>query len=186
MARYGYATYGSGARYGEPDPAPTPSPHMSQNLISQTMTDVQRDALLADLDAFDTKWTNYKVSLTPEQLAQLSKLAPENIGLLELAHTYAQQNPGSIPANYGVAELAKDIALAHQVGQIYLKAAQKAAMVRNTQIVLMSDGWATARKLYRLAQAEGRTPENTPFLDAMGEHFDREGQPPEPTPPPTP
>jgi len=185
MARYGSAFYGSSARYGELDPAPTPSPNnMAQNLIAQTMTDAQRDAMLADLDAFDTKYTNYKTSMTPDEIANLSKLAAENIGLLDMALAYAQQNPGSIPANVSVAGLAQDIALARQVGQVRLKAEQKANQTRNTQIVVLSDGWVTTRKIYRIAQVEGRTPENTAFLDAMGVHFDKE---PAPAPaPPTP
>jgi len=180
MARYGSATYGSTARYGEPA---TPKHNMSQNLLSQTMTDVQRDAMLADLDAFDLKYEDYKTSMTPDEIARLSKLSAANIGLLDLALTYAQQNPGSIPGNINVTELAGDIALARQIGKVKLKAEQKANLTRNSEIVVMSDGWVTTRMIYRIAQAEGRTPNNAAFLDALGAFFDQEPTVPEPTPP---
>ena len=35
---------------------------MGQNLISQTMTDAQRNAMLADLAAFAEKWLPYTVT----------------------------------------------------------------------------------------------------------------------------
>jgi hypothetical protein len=159
---------------------------MSQNLISQAMTDAQRDAMLADLDAFDTKFNLYKTSLTPAEIGRLSKLAASDIGMLELAQTYALQNPGSIPASLGVSELSSDIALAEQIVQVDAKAQQKANLTHNSLIAVMSDGWGAARKIYRIALAEGRTPGNSAFLDAFGARFNQEPPPPPPPTPPTP
>lgn len=161
---------------------PAPTHTMSQNLISQTMTNAQRDAMMADLDAFDAKWAPYKTTQTPEEIARLSKLSPGNIGLLEVAYNHAIQNPNSFPANTGVAELGLDIALGHQAIMVDQKTQQKANQTHNTVIVVMSDGWVTARKIYRIALAEGRTPENTAFLDAFGAHFEQEPPPAPPTP----
>lgn len=156
---------------------------MAQNLISQTMTDAQRDALLADLDAFDTKYATFKVPLTPAEIRRLAKLGPSDIGLLRLAHAYAIQNPDAVPGNVPVAEMAKDTALAEQVLQVNLKAQQKADMTRVTLIAAMSDAFKTALRLYGLAQAQGRTPETAEFLDAFGERFAKGPQEPPPTPP---
>lgn len=157
---------------------------MSQNLISQTMTDVQRDAMLADFNAFVLKWAPYKVELTPEGIANLSKIKPEDIGLLELALNFALQNPGKFGTDLEIEELGVDIALAKQVTIVDQRTHQESNNTRCTLIAVMSDGFVTARKIYRIAQAHGRTPDNAAFLDAFGARFARGGQTPEP--PPTP
>jgi hypothetical protein len=156
---------------------------MAQNLISQTMSDTQKIALLGDFTAFDTKWEPFECSLTPAEVAGLAKMSPADIALLDLAKTYADQNAGAIPADVPLAELAKDIALAKQIVPVDAKAQQEANKVRCSLIAVMSDAYAVAREVYRIAKARGRTPENAEFLDAFGARFARGPQTP---PPPTP
>ena len=171
MARYDSPTtfFDAGICYDEPDPVPaTP---MSQNLISQTMTDVQRDALLTDLTSFDTKFAAYKSTLTPKEIAHLAKLGAADIAYLDLALTFAQQNPTAIPGNINLAEFVKDLTLAKQLAMVNARVEQLANQTRTSLIAVMSDGFAAARLVYRVAQAQGRTPETTAFLDAFGKHF---------------
>jgi hypothetical protein len=160
----------AGVRLDAPNPAPK---NMSQNLISQAMTDVQRDAMVADLVAFETKWAPYDCPLTPTQIAGLARMSPGDIGLLDLALTFAQQNPTALPSGINLTEFAKDIALIKQVAVINAKTQQHADRTRCTMIAGMSDGFKTGRDIYRVAQAMGRTPENTAFLDAFGARFAR-------------
>lgn len=150
---------------------------MGQNLISQTMTDAQKTTLLGDLTTFNTDWQPFTCNLSPTQIAGLSKMSPEDLALLELAKTYADQNAGEIPANVGVAEFAKDIALAKQIVQVDVKAQQSADMVRCSLIAVMSDGYGAAREIYRIAKARGRNPANAEFLDRFGARFARGPQP---------
>lgn len=63
------------------------------------------------------------------------------------------------------------------------KAQQKANLTQCSLIAVMSDGFVVARQIYRIAQAEGRNPNNAAFLDAFGAHFSRN---PQPAPPPNP
>lgn len=151
---------------------------MAQNLISASMTDAQRDALLADLAAFEAKWAPYKVNLTPEQIAGLAKLSAADIGLLEIALTFTQQNAGSISADQNAAGLALDVPLARQAIIVDAAAQQKAAMTRNTLIAIMSDAFVTANGIYRVEKAKGKNPQNETFLNAYGEHFARGPQAP--------
>jgi hypothetical protein len=185
MSRYdsGVTWDSPAARWDEPDPAPSTNNQMSQNLISQTMTDAQRDAIITDVSAADTKFANYKVSLTAEQIKKLSKLAATDIALLDLAATFAAQNAGSIPADVNVAEFSKDIALAKQLAQVDAKAQPLAEATKVSLISVMSDGYTTAREIYRIALARGRTPQTIPFLDAFGARF---GKNPPASNPPTP
>ena len=183
MSRYdsGVMWDSPAARWDEPDASPSPNTNMSQNLISQAMTDVQRDAIITDLSAADTKFANYKVPLTTDQIKKLSKLAVADIALLDLAATYAAQNAGAIPADINVTEMNKDIALAKQLAQVDAKAQQLAESTKVSLISVMSDGYGAAREIYRIALARGRTPQTIPFLDAFGARFGK--NPPAPTPP---
>ena len=147
------------------------------------MTDAQRDAMLTDLSSFDTKFASYKCLLTPDQIRRLSKLSAADIALLDMAMTYAQQNPGAFGADLSLAEFGKDIALAKQIVPVDAKAHQEADLTQCSLIAVLSDGFVAARLIYRVAQAQGRTPANAAFLDAFGAHFARGPQAaPAPTP----
>ncbi len=156
---------------------------MAQNLISQTMTDVQRDAMLGDLGAFDTKFANYKVQLSPDEIAKLARISEDSIAVLELGQTYAQQNPNSIPASVDLVEFGKDIALARQIVQIKLRLIQLLDFVSTALIAVLSDAYKTALLIYNLAQAQGRTPQNQAFIDAFGKRFAKGPQQPPANPP---
>jgi hypothetical protein len=157
---------------------------MAQNLISQTMTDAQRDAMLADLSAFDTKYTAFKCPLDPAQIRRLAKLGPSDLGLLRMALAYAQQNPNNIPGNINLTEMDKDIKLVEQLIIVDTATQQRANQTRCSIIAGMSDGFNTALSVYGIAQAQGRTPDNSAFLDAFGDRFKKGPQ--EPPTPPTP
>jgi hypothetical protein len=172
--------FDAGVRLDAPNPA---SVVMAQNIISKTMSDTQRISMVSDFTSFDSKWAEFETSLTAEQIANLSKMSASDLALLELAKTYADQNPGAIPGDVPVAELVKDIALAKQVVVVDAKAQQTANKTRNTMIAIMSDAYVVAREVYRIAKARGRTPQNAEFLDRFGARFARGPQTP---PPPTP
>lgn len=158
---------------------------MAQNLISQTMTDAQRDAMLADLAAFDTKYTTFKCPLDPAQIRRLAKLGPSDVGLLRMALTYAQQNPNNIPAMISTTELEKDIKLTEQLIVVDAATQQRANQTRCSMIAAMSDGFNAALKIYGIASAQGHTPDTAAFLDGFGERF-KKGPSEEPPPPPNP
>ena len=155
---------------------------MAQNLISQTMTNTQKDAMLADLTAFDTKFIPYKVDLTPEDIGHLAKISEADMAVLQLALTFAQANTGVIPGNIPVTEFASDLALAGQLSPIKAMAEQKADMVATSQIAALSDAYKTALAIYNVVKAQGRTPQNQTFLDTFGARFAHGPQTP-PAPP---
>ena len=175
MARFDSGVrFDSGARFDEPSPAPN---NMSQNLISQTMTDVQRDAMITDLTNFDTKFNNYKCPLTPEQIRRMPKLSMADVGVLQLAVTFAQQNPTAIPGTINLTELANDLALGKQIIIVDAITQQKADMTKCSAIAALSDAYKAALDIYRIAQAQGRTPQNMTFLDEFGARFAHSPQP---------
>lgn len=181
MARLdSHKRFDSHVRFDESRPARR---NMNQDLINQTMSDVQRDAMLGDLSAFDLKFEAFKVNLSPDQVRRLAKLNVSDLGLLKMAYAYAIQNPDTVPANAGVAGLATDIALIEQLIQVFLAAQQKADTVRNSMVAGLSDGFKAGLRIYGYAQVAGRSPENAAFLDAFGERFTKGGEEEPPTPP---
>ena len=155
---------------------------MAQDLINETMTDVQRDAMLADLAAFATKWAPYTVNLTPAQIANLAKLKPTDLALLEVGQTYSQLNPAAISADMNIGKLDTDIALARQAIIVNADAQQIANITHNTVIAVLSDAFVTCNAVYRVEKAKGRNPQNAAFLDAYGARF-AHGAPPAPPAP---
>ncbi len=146
------------------------------------MTNTQRAAMLADLAAFDLKFEDYKVSLTPDQIARLAKLKPADIGALETGQTFAQQNPTAISADMDIAGLSEDVALGRQVIIVNAAAQQKADMTHTTIIAALNDGRVTADAIYRVEKAKGKNPQNATFLEEYGQRYARSGQTP-PAPP---
>lgn len=155
---------------------------MSQNLIEQTMTNAQRDAMLADIEAFLLKYEAFKVNLNAEQIKRLARIKETDIAQMEAAQTFAQQNPTAIPGDVNVAGLNLDLALAHQIVLVNTRIQQAADIVRISLIAALSDGLVTSGLIYRLEQAKGRTPQNQNFLDTYGARYAHSPQPPA-TPP---
>ena len=148
------------------------------------MTDAQKDAMLADLDAFAAKRAPYLVELSPTDIGKLAKISELDIGVLELALTFAQQNPGAIPGNINVTEFARDIALAKQEAIVKARTKQQDDMVATSLIAPLSDAYKTALLIYAVAKALGRTPQNQTFIDTFAARFARGPQPPPPPPNP--
>jgi hypothetical protein len=173
MARFDSGfRYDSGARFDEPEENGPRKP-MSQNLISTTMTAVQRDAILTDVNGALTKLDEYLTPLTPDQRRRLARLADTNIGLLKTALQFAQQNPGAIPADLDVAEFAKDVELAEQITQIKARIAMLEDAITDISIAVHSDAYIASLEIYRLAQALGRGAAFDAFIDDFGRRFAR-------------
>ncbi len=173
MARYNSGVrYDSGARYNEPEPTATPKT-MSQNLISETMSDAARDAVLADVNAAIVKLEGVKTPLTAEQRRKLARLADAEIGLLQTALTFAQQNPGALPGDFDVAEFAKDVALATQIAPIRARIALLNELVMDTTLAIFSDAYVAALEIYKLAKTLNRGAAFEAFIDDFGRRFAR-------------
>jgi hypothetical protein len=185
--KHNMARFDSGARLDSGlrlDSPTAPPARMAQNLISAVMTDAQKAALIADLDAFATKWAPYKIPLSTQQIVGLSKIVPEDLALLELAAAFAEQNAASLPSDIGLDELNKDIALARQENEVLTRMEQEHGAVRGSMIGVLSDGFVKAREIYRITKTRGRTPANAEFLDRFGARFKGGGgTAPSPTPP---
>jgi hypothetical protein len=159
---------------------------MSQNLIDKTMVNDDRDAMLADLVAFDTKFTPYKVNLTTDQISKLARLKETDIAQLELAYNYAVQNPTAMPGDVDVPALGRDIAVAKQLVILDGKAQQAADATHASLIAALSDGITLAGLIYRLEKAKGKTPQNQAFLEAYGARYAQGPSKPTPANPPAP
>lgn len=150
---------------------------MGQNLISQTTTDGQRDAMLTVLTAFAIKFTNYVVNLTPEDIAGLAKFKAADIGALETGQTFAQHPPSAISADMTIGELNMDVALARQL-ILLLAAEQKADLIRTILIACLSNGRVKPDELYRVEKAKGKNPQDATSLETCGERRARGPQTP--------
>lgn len=162
------------------------SPHMLQNLISKDMTDAQRDAIITDLNAALTKFLPFMHPLTPEDRKSLARVGNTQVGQLELALTFANQNPGALPGDLSVPEFAKDVTLVRQLLLIKAKKDMISEAIDDSLMSALSDGYVAALDIYRVAKAMGRGAEFDAFIDAFGQRFARRPRTTPTPPPPTP
>ena len=156
---------------------------MNQNLISATMTDAQRDAILADLTAAQTKAAPFVHRLTPEDRRRLTKIEAADVALLDKALVFAQQNPGALPADLDVTEFAKDLALGKQHLPLCMKADQVAEAISDGCMSALSDAYLAALEIYRVAKAQNTSGKHDSFVQDFGQRFARKSKP---KTPPTP
>lgn len=176
----------SGLRLDEPGPpASNARRPMNQNLISATLTDAQRDAIIADLSAAQTKMADSSHSLTPEDRRRLTKIEAADMALLDQALQFAQQNPGAVPADLDLAALTQDIALGRQYLPICAKADQVAEIAGDNCMSALSDAYVAALDIYRVAKALNTSGQYDAFVQAFGQRFARRTRQ-QPTPPPAP
>ena len=156
---------------------------MTQNLISATMTDAQRDAIIADLEAAKVKHIPFSHALSPADRRRLAKIESADVALLDKALIFAQQNPGAMPADIDLVEFAKDLALGKQHLPVCLKADQVAEAINDGCLSVLSDAYLAALEIYRVAKALNKSGQYDAFVDEFGQRFARRSRPPTPPTP---
>ena len=96
----------------------------------------------------DTLLGRYDISLAPTQAAHLQKMADKSIPFAQDGLEAAQNNGGSLPADFDVAAYAKAFALFTQMSAIELRLKQLVKGVGNTGTIAGSQTMGFANALY--------------------------------------
>jgi hypothetical protein len=91
---------------------------MPYSNISATLSDADRDKILADLkDAWNL--LPFLINLTNDEKKALPKMGEKSVSFVEKSLDYAQANPKLVPPYLDPAELQKDVGLVKQLNPIY-------------------------------------------------------------------
>jgi len=150
---------------------------MEQNFVSAEMTDAQRDEILALLDTAGKKLEPFLHHLSPDERGTINRISAADLHILEQAHTFAVQNPGSLPDDIDVEELGADIALARQEQPIVAKLLQLEEMIDDASMSVLSDAYNTSLDVYRVAKAINHSGKYDAFVKAFGARFVKRRRP---------
>lgn len=152
--------YGSGWKYGQchynTDDQDRPLnqtgvKHMSDKLVTGTLSDADRQAIQTAVQTALTKFT-CGVRLTVEQRSKLPKAADANIGIINDALAVATGAPDILPRNFDEAGFQARVALMNTVLQLVGLEGQLHQMLLDTLMALGSDNYTDSLVVYRAAE----------------------------------
>jgi hypothetical protein len=112
---------------------------MSQNLVSLGLTAAEKTALHDALQTIRTTLGNRAVSLTQDQRRSLVKMGEGSRAFCEQAVPALQQNSGSLPGDFPLAELVQDMADYPALSAFIDEYTQIGELLGDTQKALASD-----------------------------------------------
>ena len=148
---------------------------MAQNLISLDLTDNlpkfdgALDAIEGVMDVF--------VSLTPEQMRQLTKIGEKSETFCRQTVAILDQNKQALPPGFDLDELKRDLAAFDALRPRLIRLQALAAKCADTQVALGSDILSASYDGYRLLKTFGKADNVTPLKETMRSNVRRTAPP---------
>jgi len=148
---------------------------MTTNQISATMTNADRDAVLAAVATIKEKLP-FLMDLTPEQRTSLPKMGDKSQAFVNKALEVATQNPDFLPRSFDLEEMKRDVELFQALYPVFLSLTQLQELVDDTVMAVGSDAYAAALVVYNFAKASGKGSGLDAVADEMGKRFARKSR----------
>ena len=148
---------------------------MTTNQISATMTQTDRDAVLAAVATIKEKLP-FLMDLTPEQRKSLPKMGDKSQAFVNKALEVATQNPDFLPRSFDLEEMKQDVELFQALYPVSLSLTQLQELVDDTVMAVGSDAYAAALMVYSFAKASGKGAGLDAVADEMGKRFARKSR----------
>lgn len=154
-----------------------------QNLVSATLTDADRDAVLAAIATIQTKLP-FLIGLSMADRVNLQKMGNIRRSFVEQTVTIGNQNAQVLPASFHLGELNVDMDLYHQLAPVMDALKPVFEKLDDTLMALGSDLYAASLEGYGYIKAAGKSQ----GLDARREQLkaSRQRAPKQKDVPPTP
>ena len=148
---------------------------MTTNQISATMTQTDRDAVLAAVATIKEKLP-FLMDLTPEQRKSLPKMGAKSQAFVNKALEVATQNPDFLPRSFDLEEMKRDVELFQALYPVSLSLTQLQELVDDTVMAVGSDAYAAALMVYSFAKASGKGSGLDAVAGEMGKRFARKSR----------
>ncbi|MBF2026544.1 MAG: hypothetical protein IGS48_07220 [Oscillatoriales cyanobacterium C42_A2020_001] len=145
---------------------------MTTNQISATMTQADRDAVLAAVATIKEKLP-FLMDLTPEQRKSLPKMGDKSQAFVNKALEVAAQNPDFLPRSFDLEEMKRDVELFQALYPVFLSLTQLQELVDDTVMAVGSDAYAAALVVYNFAKASGKGSGLDAVADEMEKYSER-------------
>lgn len=143
------------------------------NLVSISIPQADKDAILQHLNSLRTLLTPYLYPLTEDQREALPKMGDKTLPFVQKALEYSGTNPEFVPASVDKAEWQKDFDSWEELVTIKNKLAQLLNDVKDTAMLLGSEAYAPARfynDQVKLGVKQGVTSASA-IADDLGKRF---------------
>ena len=153
----------------------------TNNRLSETITAAMIQQAKDSLNTLNSTF-DFLIGLTPEERQSILKIDGSNKVFVEDALADASNNTNVLPAYLKLDEMRKDLEGYHALDEIVTLSAQFAERIRDTQMLMGSEAYASALTVYRLFESAAR--DAVPGADAIYQHlrtrFAGQGTPSEP------
>jgi len=147
------------------------------NRVSATLTQQDRDAILASMDTIKAKLP-FLVTLSLDDKHALKKLGDKSRAFVLKCMETASQNPDILPRGFDVAEMKKDVDLFEQLFAIRQGLMKLSEMVDDTCMEVGSEAYAASLLVYSYAKSANiGTGGLDAVLDELGQRFARKAKP---------
>ncbi|NJO43301.1 MAG: hypothetical protein HC769_26145 [Cyanobacteria bacterium CRU_2_1] len=148
---------------------------MTTNQISATMTQADREAVLAAVATIKEKLP-FLVDLNAEERKALPKMGDKSRAFVSKALEVATQNPDFLPRSFDLEEMKRDVELFQALYPIFLSLTQLQELVDDTVMAVGSDAYAAALVVYTFAKVSGKGSGLDAVADEMGKRFARKSR----------
>jgi hypothetical protein len=145
---------------------------MQENRISATLSDADRQAVMAALETIRQKLP-FLTDLTPEDRRALPKMGDRSRAFVSQALELATQNPNIIPGGFDTPEMRKDVELLDALAPIMTALMQLGELAEDTYMAVGSEAYTSALLVYQYARAAGRGSALDGALDGLAQRFAR-------------
>lgn len=143
--------------------------------VNGTLTDSQREEAIQGIEQLELSLPFSKVTLSPQQIARLTKAGPKSATFVVDGLELAIRNPDLMPASVNAVQLQEKLTLLRNLDVLTAVVAQFQQKLANTSTVAKSEAYDHARTAYFLLKrknadglVEGR--------DRLAQRFAKQGR----------
>jgi len=149
---------------------------MPANRISASLTQAQRDAVMAAIDTISQNLP-FLIDLSAEERRDMLKFGDKTRAFVVKTLELANQNPGILPANFNLEEMQKDVALLEALYPIHQALTNLFDKIDDTYFAAGSEAYSSALHVYTYAKAANvATGGLDAVLDDLGKRFARKAR----------
>lgn len=143
---------------------------MTIRSIDTTLSAAEVEAILAELEAIRQKLP-FLVGLTPSERRQLAKLGRKSQTFVVKALDVATQHSSLMPRCLNVDEARRDLALFEALNPVLLALSRLRELVEDTQMVVGSEAYASARVAYSSIKTVGKSMGLDEVVEDLSQQF---------------
>ncbi|MBW4661921.1 MAG: hypothetical protein KME15_24920 [Drouetiella hepatica Uher 2000/2452] len=148
---------------------------MSVHAISTTLTQTDRDAVMAAIATIKTKLP-FLIDLSVEERKALPKLGDKSRAFVSKALEVATQNPDFLPRSFDLDEMRKDVDLFEAMYPMIMALTQLQELMDDTYVMVGSEAYGAALQVYGYAKASGQGAGLETVVDELGRRFARKSR----------